>query len=217
VPYARNLGALRQPARDLEASAVMAREPHAHSAQAAQSEIHVVGSDAQAHGLHRVAQAARVLLVCGDDAQHDVGVSADVFRAGLDREIDALGERRKIQRARPGVVHQHHGVPGMRGFGDRRNVLHLERQRARRFGEHRAGVGLNQARDSRSDQWIVIGRRDAVVRQHVVAELPGRCVDAVGDKHVVAAAQHREKRDRNCGKSGGKQRDTRARWPLDLA
>ena len=42
-------------ARDLQGGGLMPREPHAHGAQAAQAQIHVVGADAQSHGLHGVA------------------------------------------------------------------------------------------------------------------------------------------------------------------
>ena len=74
----------------------------------------------------------------------------------------------------------------MRDRGDRRNVLHLERQRARRLGEHRARVGLEQLRDIRAEQRIVVGRLDAEALQHRVAEIARRPVDGVGDQQVIA-------------------------------
>ena len=39
-------------------------------------------------------------------AEHDVGMSADIFGAGLDDEIGAMIERPKIERRRPGIVDQ---------------------------------------------------------------------------------------------------------------
>ena len=52
----------------------------------------------------------------------------------------------------------------MRDRGDRRNVLHAERQRARRLGEHEARVRPELALDPGREQRIVVGDLDAAAR-----------------------------------------------------
>ena len=87
-----------------------------------------------------VLQARDGVAIGRDRAEHHVGMAAEIFGAGLDRQIDAVIERAEIERRRPGIVHQHQRAFGVRGRGDRRDVLHLEAQRAGRFDEHRARV-----------------------------------------------------------------------------
>ena len=53
-------------------------------------------------------------------------MAADIFGAGLDRQVDAFFQRLEIERARPGVVHQHQRAVLVRDRGDGRDVLHLE-------------------------------------------------------------------------------------------
>ena len=60
--------------------------------------------------MHRVAQALPCRLIGRYGAEHQVGMAADIFGRGLDREIHALLQGAEIERARPGVVHQHHGA-----------------------------------------------------------------------------------------------------------
>ena len=74
----------------------------------------------------------------------------------------------------------------VRDGGDRRDVLHLERQRSRRLGEHDARVRPELALDRRAQQRIVVADLDAEARQVVVAEAARRAVDGIGDEHVIA-------------------------------
>ena len=138
-------------------------------------------------------------------AEQQVGMAAEIFRAGLDRDIDAARMRREEQRRRPGVVHQHDRVARMRDRRDRRNVLHLERQRARRLGEHRARIRLEQLRDIGADQRVVVGRLDAEALQHRVAKIARRAIDRVGDQQVVARFEAGQQRDRNRREPRGDQ------------
>ncbi len=188
----------------------MAFEPHRERAQAAQPEINVVGTDAQSVVADEVLQLRVRRAVGGDGAEHDVGMAADIFGAGLDRQVDAVIERAVIDRGRPGVVHQDQRalVVGRRGDGG--NVLHLERQRARRFEIDGARVRLHQVRDRAADQRIVIAHGDAVAGQGLIAELSGRAVGAVGDEQMVARAHHRQQRRRDRRQTGRQQRDAGA-------
>ena len=165
----------------------MPLQPHRERAQAAQAEIDVVGPFAQpgeAHGILEVRDRRRIGR---DGAEHHVGMAADIFGAGLDREIDAVVERAEIERRRPGIVHQDQRAFGVRGLGDGGGVLHFEAQRARRFEIDRAGVraGISSAIAAPIER-IVIGRRDAEPREDAVAEIARRPIGAVGDEQMVA-------------------------------
>ena len=113
MEHARDFRPLGEPARHLHSRLMVMREPHAHGAQSAQAEIDVVGADAESHRVYRIGEPLPGCLVCRDGAEHHVGMAADILGAGLDREIDALFERTEIERARPGIVHQHHGAFGV--------------------------------------------------------------------------------------------------------
>ena len=65
-------------------------------------------------------------FVAGDQSDQDVGVAADVFRAGVQRDVRATCKRRKTQWRRPRVVEHHERALGVRDFGNRRDVLHFE-------------------------------------------------------------------------------------------
>ena len=143
-------------------------------------------------------------------------MSAEIFCAGMDRKVDAEIERAKIQRARPGIIHDHHRALGMRRRGDGGHVLHLETQRARRFEEDRAGIRLHELRDPTGDEGIVVGRGDTEPSEDLVAKNARRCVGAVGNENMVAGVDDRQQRSRNSGKSGGQQRDAVALRPLKL-
>ena len=128
----------------------------------------------------------------------------------LNRQIDAFVQSAEIERARPGIVHQHDRACGMGRGRDRRHVLHLERQRSRRFHVDGAGGGLHQRRDAAADQRVVIARGDSVAREHAVAEFSRGQIDAVGDQHVVARLEDGQERERSRGQAGGQQRDAGA-------
>ena len=70
-------------------------------------------------------------------------MATDVFGQRHDCDVAAAFERREAQRAGPGVVAHHEGLHAVRGFGDGRNVLHLEGGRARRFDKHHPGGGAH--------------------------------------------------------------------------
>ncbi len=80
----------------------------------------------------------------GDEAEQQIGMAGEIFRAGLDRHIGAAVMRRKEQRRRPGVVEDDAGALAARDRGDGRNVRQFEALRARRFEEDDAGVRPDQ-------------------------------------------------------------------------
>jgi len=52
-----------------------------------------------------------------------VGMAADIFAAGLDREVDALLQWLKIERTCPGIVHQDDCTMGMGRCRDCGHIL----------------------------------------------------------------------------------------------
>ena len=142
VQHARDLGPRREPARDRRApTARCSRSRTLHGAQAAQREEHVLRPGAEAPWRRRSragpsssARWRRRGRAAGRNAPPRYLVPASIAM------IDAVLVRREEQRRRPGIVHQHDSAVRMRDRGDRRDVLHLERQRARRLGEDRARV-----------------------------------------------------------------------------
>ena len=153
-----------------------------------------VGTDAQAGLVDGFLGPVPGLAVRGDGAEHEVGVPADVFRAGLDREVDALVERAEIERARPRVVHEHDGVAGVRHLGDGGNVLDVERSATP--GSRRTPRGYWAAPALRfPPQWWARSRSSICCSgQDGVAHLAGGEVGAVGHEHMVAGAQDRQQR-----------------------
>ena len=163
-----------------------------------------------------IVQAGQRRSVGRHRADHDVGMAAEIFGAGMDREVDAEIERAEIERARPGIVHEHEGAFGMRRRGNRRDVLHLETQRTGRFDEDGAGIFPNQRVDPAADEGIVIGGGDAEPGQDLVAKRPRRSVDAVGDQKMVARPHNRRYRRRNRPQSRRQKRDAGALRPFQL-
>jgi phosphoribosyl 1,2-cyclic phosphodiesterase len=79
----------------------------------------------------------------------------------------------------------------MRRLHDRRHVLHLEAEGARRFQKHRTCVRLEQFLDPAAGERIVIAHLDAELLERRVAEMARRVVGAVGDQQMIARFQHR--------------------------
>ena len=131
-------------------------------------------------------------------------------------EIDTVVERTEVDRARPGVVHEHERAPCVSRAGDGGDVLHFEAQRARRFQIDGARVLLHQRGDSGPGQRIVVGRGDAEPGEDLVAERARRPIGAVGDKHVVAGMHDRQQRRRDRREAGRQQRHAGALRAFEL-
>ncbi len=125
----------------------MPLEPHRERADAAEREINVVGADTETVLSDEILQVSDPFLVGRDAPDRNIGVAAEIFRAGVDGEVDAGIERAEVERGRPGIVHQHGRAFGVRGRSNRRDVLHFETERSRRLDENGAGVFAHQAGD----------------------------------------------------------------------
>ena len=141
----------------------------------------------------------------GDRAQHRVRMAHDVLGAGLDRDIRAQHQRLAEKRRGPGIVHDEDRAPLMGGGCERRKVLNLEGERARRFADHHAGVGTHQVSDAGADAGVVEGGLDPHALQQAVREAPRRAVGAVGHQHVVAALHEGEQRRHDRRLAGAEQ------------
>src|SRR4029450_6462369 len=164
----------------------MMRQPHAEAAQTAQAEIDVLRPDTEAEILMRLDDRSKGLLRRGDRTEHDVGMTTDIFRRGLDPEGGTVGERLEIERRRPGVVENDQRALSMGSLGDGRKVLHLESLGAWGFGEHHPRLIGDQPADAFPNQRIVIDRRDTEPLQQFVAETTGGAIDAVNYKYLIA-------------------------------
>ncbi len=185
--HARDFRLTLQPAREFDARLVVARQAHAQRAKPAQGEIQVVGSGRSAQIVDRGPDLfVDRLIADGDQAQHDVRMPADVFRAGLHAHVHAVIERPEIDRRGPRVVHRGGHTLGLARRHDRRHVLHLEGHRARRFEHAQNRVGPDQGGDAGTDGRIVIGRLDAVALEHGVAIAARGRVGRIDAKDVIA-------------------------------
>ena len=136
-----------------------------------------------------------------DGAEHHVGVSADIFGAGLNDEVDAMVERTEKKRGGPGIIHEHDRAFVVRGLRDRVDILNLEGKRAWRFQIDSTRVGLNQRGDLGADYWIVESCIDAKAWEDLLAEGPCRPVRGIGHEQMVAGFDDRQQRRGNCGES----------------
>ena len=212
----QHLRPLLEPPRDLKPRAVVSFEPHCQCAQSAKAEINVVGADAQAAQPHVVLEVADGPGVGRNRSDHHVGVAADIFGAGLDREINAEIKRPVIERARPGIVHQHNRALGMGGVGDGGNILHLETQRARRFEKHGTGVLAHERCNRGPGEGIEIRRGHAIAGQDLVTKTARRPVHAISDEDMVAGVNYRQQCRRNSRKTRWQQRYARALRSFEL-
>ena len=138
------------------------------------------------------AMIGQALGIRRNGAEHDVGMAADIFGAGLHADVDATLQRTVKQRRRPGIVVDHERAAFMGHRRDGGNIGHLEGLRARRLDQHGAGVRLEQRADACADQRIEIGGLDAIASQHAVAEIARRPVGVVANQQMVAGLGHRE-------------------------
>ena len=103
----------------------------------------------------KVARSALPAALVGrDQAEQQIGMAAQVFGAGLDRDVDAARVRREEQRRRPGVVHQHD-----RAARDARPRRSPECPASRSVSE--PGASVKTARGVRLEQLARCRRRSA--------------------------------------------------------
>ena len=114
---------------------------------------------------------------------------------------------------RPGVVDDRRYPQGARGGGNSGNILHFERERARRFQEDRFCVGVDQLGDFPADARIVIAHHNAQAFQQRVAEPARRPINGV--RHQDFAAGFRDAQERQCARPQPGRRQHRARTALD--
>ena len=81
----------------------------------------------------------------------------------------------------------------MGGFGDGRQVLHLECDRAGRLSKYDTSVGLYQFRDAGADQRIVKCMRHAHAGEKTLGQFAARAVGAVHHQQMVAAVEKSKK------------------------
>src|SRR5438067_13010164 len=128
-------------------------------------------------------------------------MSAYVFRRRMHGDIDTMVECAKAEWRRPRIVEHERRAALMSNGRNRRDVLHLKRERCRRLGEYDARVGTKLAFDCSADERIVIGDFHAEPSQMVLAKASRRSIDDIGDEHVVARVGEPETRKRRSGQT----------------
>ena len=114
-------------------------------------------------------------LVGRDRAEHQVGMAADIFGAGLDREIDALLQRAGNRAASPRCCPSAPARPCACATAAIAGMSCISKVSEPGASVNTARVfGLQQRGDAGADQRIVVGRLDAEALEHGVAEIAGR-------------------------------------------
>ena len=131
-----------------------------------------------------------------------------VFRPGLDGDIDAKIQRFKQHAGSPGVVDHDNRLWGNAAYGgnDCRNVVNFHGDRAGRLEEHHPGVWLNLAGDIGASQRIEPAGGDAELREDFSAKVLAGLIRGVGHQDMVALFNEGQNSIGNgCG-AAGKQR-----------
>ncbi|MNS74432.1 hypothetical protein D3C72_1079080 [compost metagenome] len=197
MEQAHGFGTALEEFAHLHGMARVLRHADRHRAHAAQRQPGVVGADGIAHRVLRAVQLlGDGLVVRHHRAQHQVGVTAHVLRAGNDGHLRPQRQRAVDIAGAPGVVGgQHQAV----AVGDGRHgahVQHFKQQRARRFHIQQLGVGLHQGIQVFTGREV--GDADVHALEHGVVQLSHRAVNAVGNQRMVArrAQRHHHHRHR---------------------
>src|ERR1043166_5840756 len=114
----------------------------------------------------------------------------------------------------PGVVENNGGATLMGDFRDRRNILHLERERPGALQEHSLGFGLELLRDPRADARLEIARRDSVAFAEFLTEHTRRTVNGIGHQDVVARRADGKDGKRARRQTGRRQYRARATFQI---
>src|SRR3546814_16937036 len=105
IKHMTNFGLLLEPVDELQSVALMALEAHLKRAQSAMHEVAIVGAHAVSPVTRRILQPPEdVGIRRGHCAEHDVGMSRQIFGSCSDRHIDTMFNRTKIERGSPGVI-----------------------------------------------------------------------------------------------------------------
>ncbi len=184
----------RQPAGQRKRLPLGFAQPQLHAAHPAQRQKDIFRAGGDRHQVGRLVELFEPRLVGRHETEQEVGMAGQVFRARLDRHVDAVRMRSEEERRRPGVVHQNAGAVRVRDRGDRGNVLDLEGLRPRRFGQHRSGVRPHQRFDPGADLGVVIGGLDPHPLQSRIGEGAGRTIGRVGHEEMIAGGKRRHHR-----------------------
>ncbi len=197
-----------QPVRHAQGIASVLRHAHRQRAQAAQGQVGIVRADGQAQHVVRGGQARGNRLGAGNHrAQHHIRMAGDVLGGGQHRHIGARIERPEQDARGPGVVGRQHDPVPARHAGDRRQIVDLVEQRARRFRVDQPRLRAD-GRFEPAVGRIGIRQLDAQpLQQPGIQPAHGR-IHAVRHHHVVARRQQRQERQRNRRQAGRHQERT---------
>ncbi len=180
-----------KPFRYFQAAPAVTLEADWQGAQPPQHQIGVLGRDRPADLVHRRVEQLQHRLVARRGRAHEhVRVAPDIFGQGLATDVDAMGDGLEQEPRPPGVVHHCEHAALACARGDRRDVLHFEAERPRRFQDDGPGLVRHHGHQfGRSQGLGVVDRGDAEPFQHLVAEFSGWPIDVPADQDFLAGLQ----------------------------
>ncbi|RUP51680.1 hypothetical protein BC936DRAFT_146634 [Jimgerdemannia flammicorona] len=134
--------------------------------------------------LHELKLVVEVLVVGDGDAHHDIGMTVDVLRNGMNDDIRAELERVLEVRTQEGVVDDEHGAVVVNTLGDGADVDEAESGVGRGFNPDELCVGLKVALDVIRIVHIYKVRADAELTGHLGEVAVGTAVHVVHGDHV---------------------------------
>ena len=192
MEHALDLGLASDPLGERDTRFPMLFQAHRERAQAPLTEINVVRTRRLTELVGRAPEPRPGFLRAGDRTEHGVGVADDVFGGRLHRDVHAVRKRLEVQRRPPGVVGDDGDPAAARGFRNRRDVLHLESERAGRFEIDHPGFGPDERLDGAPHERIEKRRAHAKAFEKSVREVARRGVDSVAHEQVISGRQEGE-------------------------
>jgi len=182
----KHLRTCRKPFGDPPAGPVDFTHAHLKRPHATKRQKHFLRSRLVAYREDRLTNLLVHWRLGGDDPQHAVRMTGEIFRPGSDDDIDAQRQWLAIDRCRPGRIDHRDRTVFPRCLRDGWNIWHLKSSGSRCLEHDRFGFRCDQVRDPGPDHGIEIRDLDPLLCQEPVTE--GSCVsiDIVGYQQSVA-------------------------------
>ncbi len=174
----------------------MLAQPRCQRAQSAQRDVRVFRAHRETEVEQCLTQRCPRGLRASDRSHQHVRMAADVLSGRVHADIDAALQRLKVKRRGPRVVDRGDDAALARQLGQQRHVLHLERQRARRFEPQQFRVRPELCFEFTPRRRRVEARLHAVARQRLDTETACWTVRRIGHQHMIAGTQERQHPDR---------------------
>ncbi len=187
--HARHLGVLRQKLRDPQSVVILPLHPHRQRLDAAQQQPCGVGIHHPAQGGASFVDLLDQVLPSGNDAADQVGVSGEIFGAGVHHQVNAEVRRALVDGRGKSAVNEGHEVvlPGERSHFVQ--VNHSQQWVGRRFQVEQLRVRTNGAGMLIVFGGVHEGRFDAEFRQPLAEEFCRAAINIALSDDMVSALQ----------------------------